>query len=263
MFSFINYLFIFVFGLVVGSFLNCVIYRLEKEESFLFGRSYCPCCKKTLKAIDLIPILSFLILKGKCRYCQKKISWQYPFVELGSAFLFVLVFQHFNLGLDFGLSPDFLGLVFSLAIFCFLIVVFVYDLKHFLIPDKIIYLAIALALIYNFFDFKNLLFNFLPAALGGFVFFLIIFLISQGKWLGFGDVKLVFLLGLFLGFPNILVALFLSFTIGAIIGIGLIILKRKKLKSEVPFAPFLVLGSLIAFFWGEKILNWYLSLIVY
>ncbi|MCX6764269.1 MAG: prepilin peptidase [Candidatus Nealsonbacteria bacterium] len=257
MFDFIIYFFVFIFGLIIGSFLNCVIYRLEKEESFLFGRSYCPHCKKTLKAMDLIPILSFMALRGKCRYCKKKISWQYPLVELGTAFLFILLFQHFGLG------SNFLGFVFYSAIFCFLIVVFVYDLKHFLIPDKIIYPAIALALIYNFFNLNNLLFNFLPSALGGFVFFLIIFLISQGKWLGFGDVKLVFLLGLFLGFPNILLALFLSFTIGAIIGIGLIVLKRKNLKSEVPFAPFLVLGSLIAFFWGEKILNWYLSLIVY
>jgi len=257
MFDFIIYLFIFIFGLLVGSFLNCVIYRLEKEESFLFGRSYCPSCKKTLGAMDLIPVISFFALKGKCRYCKKKISWQYPLVELVTAFLFVFVFLYFGLG------SNFLGFLFSLIFFCFLIVVFVYDLKHFLIPDKIIFPAIFLALIYNLFDLKGLLFNFLPAAFGGFIFFLIIFLISKGKWLGFGDVKLVFLLGLFLGFPNILVALFLSFTVGAIIGIGLIILKGKNLKSEVPFAPFLVLGSLIAFFWGEKILNWYLSFIVY
>jgi len=257
MFNFIIYSFIFIFGLLIGSFLNCVIYRLEKEESFVSGRSYCPYCKKTLKAMDLIPILSFLALRGKCRYCQKKISRQYPLVESGTAFLFVLVFQHFENSLNF------LGIIFYSAIFCFLIIVFVYDLKHFLIPDKIIFPAIVLALIYNFFDFNNLLFNFFPSAFGALIFFLIIFLISKGKWLGFGDVKLVFLLGLFLGFPNILVALFLSFTIGAIIGIGLIVLKSKNLKSEVPFAPFLVLGSLIAFFWGEKILSWYLSLIIY
>jgi leader peptidase (prepilin peptidase) / N-methyltransferase len=257
MFNFIIYSFVFIFGLIIGSFLNCVIFRLEKEESFLKGRSYCPRCKKTLQAIDLIPILSFLILRGKCRYCHKKISKQYPLVELATAILFVLIFQYFGAGFNFA------GLMFSLAIFCFLIVIFVYDLKHFLIPDKIIYPAIALALVYHLFDFKNLLFSFLPSALGGFVFFLIIFLISRGKWLGFGDVKLVFLLGLFLGFPNFLVAFFLSFTIGAIIGIGLIVLERKKLKSEVPFAPFLVAGTLIAFFWGEKMLNWYLSLIVY
>jgi leader peptidase (prepilin peptidase) / N-methyltransferase len=260
MFDFIIYSFIFIFGLIVGSFLNCVIYRLEKEESFLFGRSYCPRCKKILKAIDLIPVLSFLFLRGNCRYCKKKISWQYPLVELGNAFLFVLFFQHFNFFLP---GFNFLAFIFYLAISCFLVVIFVYDLKHFLIPDKIIFPAIGLALIYNLFNFNNLLFNFLPSALAGFLFFLIIYLVSQGRWLGFGDVKLVFLLGLFLGFPNILVGLFLSFTIGAIIGIGLIILKSKNLKSEVPFAPFLVVGSFIAFFWGEKILNWYLSLIIY
>lgn len=251
------YFFIFIFGLIVGSFLNCVIFRLEKEESFVKGRSYCPNCKKTLKAKDLVPILSFLILRGKCRYCQKKISRQYPLVEFFTGLLFVLVFW------KSGFSFDIAGILFSLATFCFLVVIFVYDLRHFLILDKVIYPAIILAFIFRLFDFQKLLSDFLPSALMGFVFFLAIFLISRGKWLGFGDVKLIFLLGLFLGFPDILLALFLSFTLGAIIGTGLIVLKKKNFKSEVPFAPFLVLGSAIAFFWGAEILNWYLSLIYY
>ena len=135
--TFLIYFFIFLFGLTIGSFLNCVIYRLEKSESFLKGRSYCPNCKHILGWQDLIPVFSFLILKGKCRYCQQKISWQYPLVELFTGLIFLFVFY-------------ILHSTFYILISCFLIVIFVYDLKYSLIPDKIIYPAIILSLIFNF-----------------------------------------------------------------------------------------------------------------
>ena len=131
---------VYIFGLIVGSFLNCVIYRLEEGKSFLKGRSFCPDCKHTLSWQDLIPLLSFLILKGKCRYCKKPISWQYPLVELATGILFILI-------LNFSTRP---GGVILFVVSCFLIVIFVYDLKHYIIPDKIIYPAIAIALIFNF-----------------------------------------------------------------------------------------------------------------
>jgi len=245
-------LFIFLFGLFVGSFLNCVIYRLEKKESFLRGRSYCPKCRHKLNWYDLIPIFSFLALAGKCRYCHKKISIQYPLVELATGLIFLLCFL---------LAPY--QALFWCGVFCFLIIIFVYDLKHYIIPDKILLPAILVVFLYNlFFHFKFLLFNFLPAAFTAGIFFLMIFLISRGKWLGFGDVKLVFLMGLLLGFPNILVALFLAFFFGAIIGIGLIIFGKKKLKSEIPFGPFLITGTFIAMLWGEELIDWYLGLIL-
>jgi leader peptidase (prepilin peptidase)/N-methyltransferase len=147
-----------------------------------------------------------------------------------------------------------------------LIVIFFFDLKHYIIPDKVIYPAIFVSGIWYF--IFGIFFNFYPkseirytlyAAIGASLFFLFIYSISKGKWLGFGDVKLAFLMGLFLGFPKISVALFFSFFIGAIIGIGLILTKKKTLKSEVPFAPFLVLGTFIALFFGEKIISWYLN----
>jgi len=246
---------VFLFGLIVGSFLNCVIYRLETGGSFLKGRSYCPRCKHRLGFFDLIPVLSFLVLKGRCRYCQKKISWHYPLVELLLGFLFVLLFWHFGFGID---------LVFGFLVSAFLAVIFIYDLKHYLIPDKVIYPAIALAIVYDLWksDFLLSIFgksDFLISAISAASFFLAIVLISRGRWMGVGDIKLAFLMGLILGWPQILVAFSFAFFSGAIIGIGLVLANRKSFKSEVPFGPFLVAGTFVALFWGERIINWYLN----
>ncbi len=269
-------LFVFLFGLIIGSFLNCVIYRMEmrnkggitsfsqgrpqrKAFGFLRGKSYCPYCKHTLSWQDLIPVFSFLFLRGKCRYCQKRISWQYPLVELATAILFVLIFWHLDFGFD-------LAFGFWILISSFLIVIFVYDLKHFIIPDKVVFPAIIIALIFNFqfliFNQFSIFNSLILSAIGASAFFLFIVLVSQGKWMGIGDIKLAFLMGLLLGFPYILVALFLSFLIGAIIGIGLILAKRKTMKSEVPFGPFLVIGTFTALFLGEAIINWYWNLFI-
>ncbi|PIV45836.1 MAG: prepilin peptidase [Candidatus Nealsonbacteria bacterium CG02_land_8_20_14_3_00_34_20] len=269
---------VFILGLTVGSFLNCVIYRLKTGQNFLKGHSSCPHCLHQLKWYDLIPVLSFILLKGKCRYCKKPISWQYPLVELITGLLFLQIFNfQFSWTLSGGLSVgllfnefsifNFLNLIYYWLIVSLLIVIFVYDLKWYVIPDKIVYPAIIIALIFNFqFSIFNQfsIFKFsILSALGTSIFFLAIFLISRGKWLGFGDVKLAFFMGLFLGFPDILVALFLAFLIGAMIGLGLIIFKKKGLKSEIPFGPFLITGTLIALFWGNQIINWYLNLITY
>ena len=272
----IFYIFVFLLGLTVGSFLNCVIYRLEKNESFLKGRSYCPHCKHILGWQDLIPVLSFFILRGKCRYCGKRISWQYPLVEIATGLLFLLIFNFkFLISKQF-LIFNFLNLFYHWVIASFLIIIFVYDLKYYIIPDKIIYPAIALTFLYQFFhslEFENwnlfriwnLEFGILKPLLSAFlasIFFLIIVLFSKGKWMGGGDIKVAFFMGLFLGFPNILVALFFAYFIGAIIGIGLIVSKKKTLKSEVPFGPFLVIGMFIALFWSQAIINFYLYFLI-
>ena len=259
---------VFIFGLIIGSFLNCFIYRLETNRGFLRGRSFCPHCKHELAWQDLIPVLSFFLLKGKCRYCKEPISWQYPLVELATAVLFVLIA---NKQVIFSNSLGMLSLVnifFSFIISCFLIVIFVYDLKHYIIPDKVIYPAILFTFIYgvfySYFILHSLSFmlNIGAAALGAATFFFLIYWFSKGKWLGFGDIKLGFLMGLYLGFPKILVALFFSFFIGAVIGLVLVAQDKKTLKSRVPFGPFLVLGTLIALFFGEQIVLWYLNLIM-
>jgi prepilin signal peptidase PulO-like enzyme (type II secretory pathway) len=248
-------------GLIIGSFLNSIIYRLERSDSgqsFLKGRSFCPHCKHQLSWRDLIPIFSFLILNGKCLYCSKKISWQYPLVELATGLLFVSVYYFLRSDLQWRL--DFL--IFDFIISSFLIIVFVYDLKYYIIPDKVIYPAIGVALIFDFLKSDILgISGFLLSAFCAAAFFFLIVLISRGKGMGVGDIKLAFLMGLFLGWPNIVVALFSAIVLGAIIGIGLIISGKKTLKSEVPFGPFLVAGTFLALFWGEKIINFYLNLL--
>ena len=262
------YLIIFLFGLTIGSFLNCIIYRLKEDKGFFWGRSYCPLCKHKLSSKDLIPLLSFLILRGKCRYCRKPISLQYPLVELATAILFVFIAnQQLTISNQQLTILSIINSCFLFLVSCFLIIIFIYDLKHFIIPDEIIYSAILVSGIWHlvsgvFFDLytKYEILNAIYTALGASGFFLAIYLISQGKWLGFGDVKLAFFMGLFLGSPNILVALFLAFFIGALVGLGLIIAGKKTLKSEVPFGPFLVTGTFLAMFWAKEIINWYFNL---
>ena len=246
--------FVVIFGLCIGSFLNCIIYRLEKEKS-LSGRSFCPNCKHILSWLDLFPVFSWIFLAGKCRYCKDKISIQYPLVEIFTAILFLLLFiltPHYNI---FGL----LNLIFILYIASSLIIIFVYDFKHYLIPDKVLFPAMGVALIYDFINYHYLLNNIL-AAIGAVLFFLIIFFISKGRAMGFGDVKLVFLMGLLLGATKVLTALFLAFFFGAIIGVILMLWKKKGLKSEIPFGPFLITGTFLAMFFGNQIIQWYLHL---
>lgn len=283
---------IFLFGLIIGSFLNVVIYRLETGETVVSGRSHCRDCGHVLEWYDLMPVLSFFALGGKCRYCRKKISWQYPTVEIATGILFVIIFNfQFSISNEFSISnfqflnsvSNFIFFHFLLSTFYFLfitsslIVIFVYDLKHYIIPDKIVYSAIIVSFSYQFINvlkfihldlFENLKFKienlipvfnpFVAAFLAG-GFFLAIVLLTRGRGMGGGDVKLAFLMGLVLGWPKILSALFLAFAVGAIYGIILIIMKRKTFKSEVPFGPFLVMGTVAAIFWGGEMMKGYLG----
>jgi prepilin signal peptidase PulO-like enzyme (type II secretory pathway) len=287
----LEYIFVFAFGLCIGSFLNCLIYRMENKKS-VAGRSFCPKCKKELAWFDLFPVLSFVFLQGKCRNCKQKISWQYPLVELATGIIFFLIFLMLLRGspqasvaiqsmctnpLGCLVAPllamtDWIlafarmtGAVADLAFWFYiaavLIVIFVYDLKHFIIPDKILLPAIAVAFFYALvFDFANLGGRLLGAVVG-FLFFFVIFAVSNGEWMGFGDVKFAVLMGLILGFSNTLAGLFFAFLFGAIIGIISMIFGKKGLKSEIPFGPFLVLGTFAALFWGQQAIDWYLSLL--
>lgn len=260
---------IFIVGLITGSFLNCVIYRLETGGNFLKGRSFCPHCRHILEWRDLIPVFSFFILKGKCRYCHKKISLQYPIVELATGTLFVFIVFHFlqYINIDVNYTVAFFASIYYLVMASFLIIIFVYDLKHYIIPDKVVFPAILLSGIWYLVSgiFLNIytkyeIMNIIYSAVGAAVFFLAIVLISRGKGMGIGDIKLAFLMGLILGWPNILAALFLAFFIGAIIGLGLIIFGKQGLKSEVPFGPFLITGTFLTMFFGKQLIIWYQNL---
>ena len=279
---FIFYLFIFLLGLIVGSFLNCAIYRTELQEtdgsgkkspSFLKGRSFCPNCKHTLSWLDLIPIFSFLALRGKCRYCSQKISWQYPLMELATAFLFVFLFWKLGFIQNseiFNSLNSLLVICYLLIVSCLLLAIFVFDLKHYKIPDSFVFSALAVVFLYRVIGifvsgsgiFEVFLNPFFSALVAG-LFFLAIVLVSKEKWMGWGDVTLAALMGLFLGFPAILAALLLAFCVGGIIGIILVISGKKKLKSEVPFGPFLVFGTFLALFWGQDLINWYINLFTF
>jgi len=263
--------FIFIFGLCIGSFLNCVIYRLERKEK-LAGRSHCTQCQNTLAWTDLFPVFSFLCLWGKCRYCKGKISWQYPIVEISTALIFLLIYNlQFTIYNNFSIF-QFFNLAFLLYIASALTIIFVYDLKYYIIPDKVLFPAIGITFFYRLFENMNFvnwnleIGNFAPigryflAAIIASGFFLFIFLFSRGCWMGLGDVKLAILMGFLLGLPNVLVALFLAFFSGAIIGTIMMIFRKKNLKSEIPFGPFLITGTFIAIFWGTQMVQWYMRL---
>ncbi len=273
-------LFLFILGVCVGSFLNVLVDRIPHGEQVFRGRSYCDNCKKNLRWFDMIPVLSFLILKGKCRHCHSLISFYYPLVEILTGLIFIIIYLYvlklnnlpfaifhfpFNLTIQ-QFSNVTIDLFYYLFIASSLTVIFFTDLKYGIIPDKIVYPAVVVSVIYHFpftifhlpFDFNNLTIqqfsNYLLSAFGAFIFLLILFLITKGKGMGFGDVKLAFLMGLFLGFPLIVGAFYLAFLTGASVGIILVIWGKKKLPGgKIPFGPFLVLGTFLSLFFGEQL----------
>lgn len=253
----------FILGSAIGSFLNVVILRLPLEKS-LEGRSYCFHCKRHLSYLDLFPILSFIFLGGKCRYCKAKISARYFVIELITAILFALV--------TFIASPtnliDLLVVIKYFIVISSLIVVFVIDWEHFLIFDSVILTSSIFILIVNsvldiingnIFNLHGYLISGLIAGLLAFLPFFGIWFFSKGRWMGFGDVKLVILLGLMLGFPNIFVGLMVSVLLGGVVSICLLVFTKKTLTTQIPFGTFLSIGTFISLVYGTKLLNWYLS----
>jgi len=264
--SIIYWTFFFLLGLIIGSFLNSVIYRLEKKESIIKKRSYCPFCKKVLSWFELIPLVSFIFQKGRCRNCNKKISWQYPIVELSTGLLFLflgLQVTGYRLQITSHGLQNYLFLAFQFFVVSCLIVIFVYDLRHYIIPNQVVYSGIIAGLLYQVYllflgNSSLVYYNILSTIFVGSLFLGLI-LISKGKSMGLGDFKLVIFMGLILNWPKILVALFLAFVIGALISIILIIFKKKGLKSQIPFGPFLTGATIVALFWGDILVNWYLG----
>lgn len=252
-------LLVFFLGLSIGSFLNVVIDRLAQNKNILKGRSYCDSCKKRLLWFDLVPVFSFIILRGRCRFCKQKINIRNPIVELISGILFVLTFFYLFTNITF--VPPLAGLKFAffLYIISSFIAIFFIDLEQGIIPDKIIYPAILLSFLYLIFYSPNLLANHLFPAVLSFLLFFLILLITGGRGMGFGDVKLSFLLGLFLGFPKIIAGIYLAFLTGAIVSIILIIWRKKRFIDTIAFGPFLLLGGILALFLGDKLVSLLLS----
>ena len=257
--------FVFILGLFIGSFLNVVIYRLHRAESFIKGFSKCLFCGHRLYAKDLVPIFSFLFLRGRCRYCRRSISWQYFSVELVTGLSFALIFWHIFGLWDLNIWWNNITLILGAQLLiwwifvAFLIIIFVYDLRYYLILDKVSLPAIVLVFIANLFLGHSWLTLLIAALIGG-GFFLAQFVLSQGKWIGGGDIRLGFLMGMILGWPHILTGLFLAYIFGSVIGLCLIAMSKKKFSSKVPFGTFLTLATFIALLYGDVLLNWYLTL---
>lgn len=250
---------IMLLGLIIGSFLNCLIWRLYQDESLL-GRSYCPACRKMIAWYDNIPLLSFFLLRGRCRRCQGRISWQYPLVEAVTAWLFLLVWQQHAAAIlagTSGLAP-FLR---DVAIVIFLIVIFVYDLRWQLVPLNFIWPMSVLVLLLNLYLGVPWTAELLYGAIGG-AFFLIQFLATRGRGVGEGDIWLGVFLGL--AFPDwgrLLLIMVASYGIGSVVSIVLLLSHKKGWKSAIPLGPFLTLGALIALLYGEQLIAWYLGLL--
>lgn len=257
-----------LFGAVFGSFLNVLIYRLSKGQSPFVGRSKCPSCKKQISWQHNIPLISFFWLRGKCANCHKKISWHYPLVELLTASLFL---WWYLIGMNFfrleGNYLDIVQPVFWLVMGMLLMVVFFADLWFGVIPDLINLLVLGLALIYRIVlvtTGQMRLIDFELAIMAGLVLYLIFYFlvyITKGKGFGLGDVKLAPGLGLLLGWQKTIILWFVSFILGSLVAIILLLLRKKSMKQTIPFGPFLVIGTGIALFFGDKLWVWYMGLL--
>lgn len=248
-FSFI----IFLTGLTIGSFLNVVVYRLPAGQSIVTPPSHCPQCGTPLKPVDLVPMLSWLMLGGKCRYCKAKVPARYALVELLTGLLFLFTY------LQFGLSWM---LLVHLVFVAVLVAMTFIDLDHQIIPDElnilllVVFVAANLAL--GFIPWKDALFG----ALAGFVPLFLLVLLTGGAGMGMGDVKLLFVLGLYMGLWHTLLTLFLSFIYGGVFGILLLATKIKKRKDAIPFGPWIALAALTTLYFGSNLINWYLGFLL-
>jgi len=246
---------IFILGLMIGSFLNVCIYRIPRKESIVFPASHCPSCGGTIKFRDNVPVLSYLLLRGRCRFCRARIPFRYPLVELCTAVLLLVLFKNYGLTVDFFVFGFFT---------CVLILISAIDFEHLLIPNVIIIPSIGIGFVLAFArGYDDLLKSMAGFAAGGGIILLIAvispFLLRQ-EGIGGGDIKLAGFIGIFLG-GFVLMALFLGFLFGGLVGIALIVGKNKKWKDAVTFGPFLSLGSLVTLFFGANIWTFYLNLV--
>ena len=251
------YIVIFIIGILVGSFLNVCIYRMPREGSIVFPSSHCPHCSHPLLWYDLIPILSFVMLKGRCRYCKGVISPLYPTIEFINGIIYIIIFYFYGLSLEF---------VFYSLLISALLTITLIDLKHKIIPDGILLSIFIITILYkstNYLLFHipiSLMDSLLGFLLGGGLFFLLA-IISKGG-MGGGDIKLISVLGLILGLKKTLLNILLSFIIGAFISLILLCFKKKGRKDVIAFGPFINLAFIISLFFGDKIICYYINSIL-
>jgi len=291
--------FLFFLGAITGSFLNVLVLRLGTGESIASGRSHCFSCGKVLGPAELIPLFSFIIQRGKCRQCGSRISRQYPLVEFLSGAMFLIIgikillksqapmtndqwnalgpgFLNLLGSWDFGLGAS-LVFFYWASIFSLLLAIAVYDIRHTIIPNRLVYTLAIISLGAPVLQFgicrsftaplglASAALPYILSGIGASLFFATMWFVSGGRWMGFGDAKLALALGFFLGFPGIIVAVTLSFWIGTIFGIVAMTVRRSfVLGMQIPFAPFLVLGAFVSWYWSAQIdyFYWLFSIVV-
>lgn len=252
--------FVFIFGLFLGSFLNVVIFRLHREETFVRGRSKCLFCHHQLHSRDLVPFFSYFYLGGKCRYCKHKFSIQYPLVELFTALSLVLVYLKIMPSEIYQTTYlQWFSLLNWWIATAFLIIIFVYDFKYYLVADAVVLPAAAIALVFNVVLHGDI-YKTLLACVVGAGFFLLQFVVSRGKWIGGGDIRIGLLMGALLGWPEVLLALVLAYTLGSVVSIFLIASHKKQWTDRVPFGTFLTVATFASLLYGSEIIKWYFNL---
>jgi leader peptidase (prepilin peptidase)/N-methyltransferase len=238
---------LFILGIVIGSFTNVLIDRLPVGKFFSNSRSYCESCKRILKWYDLFPLLSFVFLKGKCRCCHKNIPLRIPVVELISGMGYILIFLF---------TPDTLSMAvpFYLILYSVLIAIFFIDIQHQIIPDVLVIAIFIVTLLYHIVLGHNLVPYFITGIVAGFLF-LLLFLSTRGRGMGFGDVKFSFVIGFALGFPAAVFAFYAAFVSGAVISLLLVLLYKLQFRgTKIAFGPFLIFGFVFAALFTDKVI---------
>lgn len=253
---------IFIFGLILGSFLNCLVWRLHTEES-LWTRSHCPKCLNKIAWYDNIPVLSFILLYGRCRHCKQKIAWQYLLVEIFSALLFTAAFLNVFANTSVFTNPEHFVLFLARDwIFVFtLIVIFIFDAKWQEVPMQVVWPATLAIAILNLIIGLNPISIALCALIAS-AFFLLQYYATKKRGIGEGDIWIGLMFGLFFAdLGQTVLAILASYLIGSVISLYFLSSKKKELKSKIALGPFLVLGALTTLFFGEKLISWYLGLL--
>lgn len=252
------YLIIFLFGLCLGSFVNSWVWRHHENIRISRGRSICPSCRRKLKWYENVPVLGYVFLKGKCLTCKREIPKHFIFVELITPILLVFVtWYHLDIAAEFN-SSLYHRDVFFIGI---LLVIFIYDYLYKIILSELVYLGIAIGIFFNFSLIYATPLQMLYGALAAGGFFYLQYVVSKGKWIGGGDVRLGVLMGVWLGWPNVLVAVMFAYITGALVGLSLLLSKKKKMNSEIAFGTFLSLGTFVALLNAREIISWYLALL--
>jgi leader peptidase (prepilin peptidase)/N-methyltransferase len=247
---------IFAIGTIIGSFLNVCIYRIPKEESIKFPGSHCAYCKKHIKAYDLIPIFSYIFLKGRCRYCKSKISIRYPSIEFITGILFTVTFLRYGMGINFFKYAFLVSLIIAIGVIDFDTTEVYFKTILFGMFSGAIFILIQ----FSCFDYSvHKSINYLYAGISGFCMIALIIFITGG--MGWGDAEICFLCGLFLGLKENLIMIFISFVIGGAVGIILLASNIKSRKEHIPFGPFIAISTIITTLFSSEIINWYLNIL--